>query len=91
MRQHQQKEFMSEIARSLQSARSARAFLPSFPRLLRRHFPSLRCVLYYKEAEGNAFRPYGDDDTVQPLPLVREEADLIESFTGREEAMLADV
>jgi signal transduction histidine kinase len=90
MRQQETKGLLKEIAQSLQSARSAREFLPALPRLLRRHFPSFRCILYYKEAEGNAFRPYSDDDSESPLPLVREESNLIESFTGRTEPMQAD-
>ncbi len=91
MSQHQKRDFFAEIAQSLQSARSARAFLPAFPRLLRRHFPSVRSVLYYKEAEGNAFRPYSDDNPEIPLPLVREESNLIESFTGRTEPMQVNI
>ena len=82
-------EFVSEVFRALQAVRSARGFLPLFPKLLRRHFSPQRCILYYKDAEGNVFRPYGDDDQKGPLPLVREEANLIESFTGRREVLLA--
>jgi len=81
-------EFYREIAAALQTARSARSFLPHFPKLLRSHFPSSRCLLYYKEAEGNVFRPYGDNDGQKEPPFIREEADLIESFTGRTEIML---
>jgi signal transduction histidine kinase len=82
-------EFLDEVFRALQAVRSARGFLPLFPKLLRRHFPSQRCILYYKDAEGNVFRPYSDDDLEGPLPLIREEANLIESFTGRTEVLLA--
>jgi signal transduction histidine kinase len=83
-------EFYHEIAAALQAARSARSFLAHFPKLLRSRFPSIRCLLYYKEAEGNVFRPYGDDDGEKVPPFIREEANLIESFTGRTEIMLAD-
>jgi signal transduction histidine kinase len=88
MFRHHPEEFYREIAAALQAARSARSFLPHFPRLLRSHFPASRCLLYYKEAEGNAFRPYGDPDGPKEPPSIREEADLIESFTGRTEIML---
>jgi signal transduction histidine kinase len=87
MRQHPSEEFARQVARSLQEGRSARAFLPLFPGLLRRHFPGGACVLYYKEAEGNTFRAYGADDGDGDLPPLREEADLVESFTSRPEAM----
>jgi signal transduction histidine kinase len=80
-------EFYREIAAALQAARSARSFLPHFPKMLRNHFPSSRCILYYKEAEGNVFRSYGDDGEKEP-PFIREEANLVESFTGRTEVML---
>lgn len=83
-------EFYREISAALQTARSARAFLPCFPKLLHSHFPASRCLLYYKEAEGNVFRPYGDDDRQKDPPFIREESDLIESFTGRTEIMLDD-
>jgi signal transduction histidine kinase len=82
-------EFVGEVFRALQAGRSARGFLPLFPKLLRRHYPVLRCILYYKDAEGNVFRPYGDGGRPNPLPLIREEATLIESFTGRAEVLLA--
>ncbi len=90
MRQYQADEFIREIAKILQEARRARAFLPQFPPLLRDRFPSTRCVLYYREAEGNVFRPYGDEEGGSDLPLIREESNLIESFTGRAEAMHSD-
>jgi len=86
----QPKEFFSQAARSLQEARDARSFLPSFPLLLKKHFPCARCILYYKEAEGNAFRPYDSESRKSDLPLINEEANLIESFTGRNEFLLAD-
>lgn len=87
MHPHPSEEFARQVARSLQEGRSARAFLPLFPALLRRHFPGGACVLYYKEAEGNAFRAYGADGGDNELPLLREESDLVESFTSRSEAM----
>ena len=89
MRQFSLDDFLRHVARSLQEARSARRFLPFFPGLLKDRFPTASCVLYYKEAEGNAFRAYGDEKAGAEagLPLVREEANLIESFTGRAEAM----
>jgi signal transduction histidine kinase len=84
-------EFIRDIASALQESHSARSFLPAFPPMLRRRFPSARCILYYREAQGNAFRPYGDGGELpQPLPLLQEEANLVESFTGRREAMRAD-
>ncbi|MDD8012049.1 MAG: HAMP domain-containing sensor histidine kinase [Acidobacteriota bacterium] len=91
MRQFSLDDFLRHAARSLQEARSARRFLPSFPGLLKDRFPACSCVLYYKEAEGNSFRAYGDENAgaAAGLPLVREEANLIESFTGRAEAMRA--
>jgi signal transduction histidine kinase len=89
MRPRHCEEFLVEIARALQTARSARGFLAFFPGMLHQHFPIERCILYYKEAEGNVFRPYGDEDSVGPLPLIREEANLIESFTGRTETLAA--
>jgi signal transduction histidine kinase len=89
MRFHQQQEWLSEIAGALQAAHHARSFLAQFPGLLRTYFPSARCILYYKEAEGNVFRPYSIDDRGSALPLIREEATLIESFTGRSEILLA--
>ena len=89
MPMHRPEEFYREIAAALQASRSARSFLPQMPRLLRSHFPPVRCLLYYKEAEGNAFRPYPDSEGEKEPPFIREEADLIESFTGRTEIMLA--
>jgi signal transduction histidine kinase len=88
MRLSHQDEFIAEIARSLQEARNARAFLSEFPHLLQKHLPFARCILYYKEAEGNAFRPYSGDPKENNLPLIREEANLIESFTSRSEFLL---
>lgn len=87
MRQHSPEEFARQVVRSLQEARSARAFLPLFPALLRRRFPGGTFVLYYKEAEGNVFRAYGGDGPDEGLPPLREEADLVESFTNRPESM----
>lgn len=87
MHQHPPEEFARQVARSLQQGRSARAFLPLFPGLLRRHFPGGEYALYYKEAEGNVFRAYGADEGDGELPPLREEADLVESFTRRSEAM----
>jgi len=86
----QSKEFLAQTARSLEEARNARSFLISFPILLKKFFPSVRCILYYKEAEGNVFRPYDGDNRKNDLPLIGEEANLIESFTGRSEFLLAD-
>ena len=88
MRLPNQDEFIAEIARAIQGARSARAFLNEFPFLLRKHFPFARCILYYKEPEGNSFRPFADDPRETNLPLIREEANLIESFTNRSEFLL---
>lgn len=82
-------KFIAEIAAALQGARSARAFLGEFPHLVQKHFPFARCILYYKEPEGNSFRPYpGDAEPETELPLIREEANLIESFTNRSEWLL---
>ncbi len=88
MRTSHCKEFLVSIASALQAARSARDFLPSFSAILRRHFPLERCIVYFKEADGNAFKPYSDDAPAGPLPLIPEEADLVESFTGRREPMV---
>lgn len=88
MRISRSKDFLAQTAISLQEARSARSFLASFPLLLQKYFPCARCILYYKEAEGNVFRPY--DSRGSDLPLVSEEASLIESFTGRSEFLLAE-
>jgi signal transduction histidine kinase len=88
MRLPRQDKFIAEIARSLQEGRSARAFLNEFPDLLQKFFPFARCILYYKEAEGNAFRPYSGDPKEKTLPLILEEANLIESFTNRGEFLL---
>jgi signal transduction histidine kinase len=90
LRQQSMDDFLCQVARSLQEARSAREFLPAFPVMLRRRFPAARCILYYKEAEGNAFRPYGDGDVPLPLPFLQEGSNLVESFTGRTEAMHSD-
>jgi signal transduction histidine kinase len=90
MRLSQPKEFLTQTALSLQEARSARSFLPSFPVLLQKYFSCRRCILYYKETEGNVFRPYSADGKETGLPLISEEANLIESFTGRSEFLLAD-
>jgi signal transduction histidine kinase len=89
MRPHRHNEFLVQIARALQAARSARGFLSLFPAMLCERFPVQRCILYYKEAEGNAFRAHGDDGSAGPLPLIREESCLVESFTGRTEIMTA--
>ena len=89
MRPHRHDEFLVEIARALQAARSAWGFLSSFPGRLGERFPVQRSILYYKEAEGNAFRVHGDDGNADPLPLIREETSLVESFTGRTEIMTA--
>ncbi len=88
MRFHHHEDYFGEIAAVLQTVRSARSFLDLFPKLLHRHFPFARCILYYKDAEGNVFRPYSDDGA-NSLPLIREEANVIESFTGRTEILLA--
>ncbi|MBU4268055.1 MAG: HAMP domain-containing histidine kinase [Acidobacteria bacterium] len=90
MRLSQPKEFLTQTALALQQARSARSFLPSFPVLLQKYFPCRRCILYYKDAEGNVFRPYSGDGKETGLPLISEAANLIESFTGRSEFLLAD-
>jgi signal transduction histidine kinase len=89
MRLRHREDFLVEIAHALQAARSARGFLAAFPGLLRSRFPVERCILYYKDAEGNVFRPFSDDEDAGALPLIREEANLIESFTGRMEIMAA--
>jgi signal transduction histidine kinase len=88
MRLPPQDAFITEIARSLQEARGARAFLNEFPQLLQKHLPFISCLLYYKEAEGNSFRPYSRDAKEKNLPLIREESNLIESFTNRSEFLL---
>jgi signal transduction histidine kinase len=88
MRLSNHDEFIGEIAKSLQEARNARAFLSEFPYLWQKRFPFASCLLYYKEAEGNAFRPYSADRKGNNLPLIREEANLIESFTSRGEFLL---
>jgi signal transduction histidine kinase len=90
MRQSKPDEFFTQMAMSLQEARDARSFLIIFPVLLEKYFPCAHCVLYYKEAEGNVFRPYYSDSWKNNLPLIGEEANLIESFTGRTEFLLAD-
>jgi signal transduction histidine kinase len=90
MRLSQPKEFLTHAASSLQEARDARSFLILFPVLLQKYFPCARCILYYKEAEGNVFRPYDSDSRKSDLPLIGEEANLIESFTGRSEFLLAN-
>jgi signal transduction histidine kinase len=89
MRPRHHEEFLVEIARALQAARSARDFLPAFPGMLRGRFAVECCILYYKEAEGNSFRPYDHAGSSGPLPLLREESCLVESFTGRTEIMTA--
>jgi signal transduction histidine kinase len=83
-------ELFTQMARALHEARNARSFLVMFPVLLQKYFPCARCILYYKEAEGNVFRPYFSDSRKRDLPLIGEEANLIESFTGRTEFLLAD-
>ncbi|MBN2399411.1 MAG: hypothetical protein JXI33_03625 [Candidatus Aminicenantes bacterium] len=88
MRRLHQDEFIAEIAKSLQEARNGRAFLSRFPCLWQKHFPFAPCLLYYKEAEGNIFRPYSADHQTNNLPIIREEANLIESFTCRSEFLL---
>lgn len=88
MRAHHCEEFLVTTAAALQAASSARDFLASFPAILRRHFGLEPCIVYYKEPEGNVFKPYSDDDKAGTLPLIPEEADLVESFTGRREAMV---
>jgi signal transduction histidine kinase len=88
MRLSYKDEFIAEIARSLQEVRNARVFLSEFPRLLQKHIPFHSCILYYKEAEGNAFSPYSSDPKENNLPLIREETNLIESFTSRSEFLL---
>ena len=90
MHPHPLNDLLCHVALALQESRSARGFLPHFPGLLREFFPAVRCILYYKDAEGNSFRAYGDGVDNDPLPPVREEADLIESFTGRTEALRAN-
>jgi signal transduction histidine kinase len=91
MRLSHQDECIAEIARSLQKVRNARAFLSEFPHLLQKHLPFASCILYYKEAEGNTFRPYSADQKDNNLPLIREEASLIESFTNRSEFLLENI
>jgi signal transduction histidine kinase len=90
MRRTDPQDFFSQMASALQEGRDSRSFLPRFPVLLQKHFPCSRCILYYKESEGNVFRAYGSDDGNRTLPLIGEEASLIESFTGRSEFLLAD-
>jgi signal transduction histidine kinase len=90
MRLSKPNEFFIQMARSLQQARDARSFLIIFPLLLQKYFPCARCILYYKEAEGNVFRPYDSNSRKSDLPTIGEEANLIESFTGRTEYLLAD-
>ncbi len=87
MRTRHREEFLVTTASALQTARSARDFLASFPAILRRHFQLEPCIIYFKEPDGNIFKPYSDDAPADPLPLIPEEADLIESFTGRSEPM----
>lgn len=86
-----QDELIAAIAGSLEKVHDARAFLNEFPQLLQKHLPVARCLLYYKEAEGNVFRPYSADPKENNLPLIREEANLIESFTSRNEFLLDTV
>ena len=88
MRVAHQDEFIAEIAKSLQEARNARVFLSEFPYLLKKHFGFTSCIFYYKEAEGNTFRPYSSDQKENDLPFIREETNLIESFTSRSEFLL---
>ncbi|MBN2347136.1 MAG: HAMP domain-containing histidine kinase [Candidatus Aminicenantes bacterium] len=78
----------TETAQALQAARSARAFLPTWPAILCRHLPFSRCVLYYRDAEGNVFRPFGAGNGESPLPPLAEECSLVESFTGRSDFLL---
>ena len=89
MRISQPKDFLTQTANALQEARDARSFLLTFPVLLQKNFSCARCILYYKEAEGNVFRPYDSDGRKSGLPLIGEEASLIESFTSRSEFLLA--
>jgi signal transduction histidine kinase len=91
MRLPHQDEFIAEIAGSIQEARNARAFLSEFPYLLQKLLPLSRFILYYKESEGNVFRPYSSESKEKNLPLIREEANLIESFTARSEFLLDTV
>jgi signal transduction histidine kinase len=88
MHAHHCEEFLVTTASALQAARSARDFLARFSAILRRHFPLELCIVYFKEPEGNVFKPYSDNDMAGPLPLIPEEADLVESFTGRRESMV---
>lgn len=90
MRQTSASEFLSQMAGALQQGRDARSFLAVFPVLLKKHFPCARCILYYKEAEGNAFRAYSSDTGSSAPSLINEDASLIESFTDRREFLLAD-
>lgn len=90
MHPRQREDFLVRIADALQAAACARDFLDDFPGLLRRHFAPERCLLYYKEADGNVFKAHGAADVSPPPPPIAEEADLIESFTGRNEPLVAD-
>ncbi len=90
MGQTKPNEFLSRMASALKAGRDARSFLPQFPVLLKKYFSCDRCILYYKEAEGNVFKAYSSDNGKSSLPLISEEASLIESFTGRSEFLLAD-
>ena len=83
-------DFFAHIALALREARDARSFLNEFPVLLKKSFPWARCIVYYKEAEGNVFRGYSSDGRNTELPPIGEEASLFESFTNRSEFLLAD-
>lgn len=88
MRPRYHEEFLADIARSLQAAQAARDVLAALPGKLRNHYAAENCLVYFKEPEGNSFRPYEEEPSSPAPPPIAEEAVLVESFTNRNEPLV---
>ena len=80
--------FLNQVIGGVTAGHTVRSVLPRFPELIQKYLRLSRVILYYREPDGDAFRPFSEDFSQTELPLLKETATVIESFTTRREPLL---
>ena len=80
--------FLNQVIGVVTTGHTVRGVLPRFPELIQKHLRLSRVILYYREPDGDAFRPFSQDFPQTELPLLKETAIMFESFTTRRDPLL---
>lgn len=82
--------FLNQVIGLVTAGQTVHGVLPRFPELIQKNLHLSRVILYYREPDGDKFRPFSEDFPLAELPLVKETATMFESFTTRRDPLLLD-